>query len=172
MIFPHLPLSQHVCNVSYYFSIYRLKNLLILGKLVTLKGTVIRAAHTKLICEYLAFKCSHCEGSQLIKQTDGCYTLPTRCPTKGCRAVSKFSPIINSQFNRNINWQIIKIQELLTEEVYSIELIQFLTHFLSNQGVHSSVKKISRHLPFSLTIFVHFYTRKVGCQLPGTNNSR
>lgn len=90
---------------------------LILGKLVSLKGTVIRAAHTKLVCEYLAFKCSQCEGSQLVKQIDGCYTIPTRCPTKGCRALSSFTPIINSPFNRNINWQIIKIQEILTEEV-------------------------------------------------------
>lgn len=92
---------------------------LILGKLVTLKGTVIRAAHTKLVCQYLAFKCSQCEGSQLVKQIDGCYTVPPRCPRKGCRSLSNFSPIIDSPFNRNVNWQIIKIQELIeAEEVY------------------------------------------------------
>lgn len=90
-----------------------------LGKLVTCKGTVIKARHTNVVCLYLTFKCKACGGLQLVKQLDEYYTLPLRCPTKGCKAQSKFSPMFSCPYNRIIKWQMITIQELLgTEEVY------------------------------------------------------
>lgn len=88
------------------------------GKLVTIGGTVIKAGHVRLICQYLTFTCSSCNGTQLVKQIDGSYTLPLNCPTKNCRAQSKFSPIYSSNSNRTVSWQAIKIQELIgTEQV-------------------------------------------------------
>ncbi|KAG5881754.1 hypothetical protein JTB14_029082 [Gonioctena quinquepunctata] len=86
------------------------------GKLVTIKGTVIKASHVKLICQYLTFSCNICSGTQIVKQIDGAYTTPIKCPTIGCSTQSNFSPEPSSVFNRTISWQPIKVQELLGTE--------------------------------------------------------
>nr|CAI5856089.1 unnamed protein product [Callosobruchus analis] len=83
------------------------------SKLVTVKGTVIKAGQVKLVCQYLAFQCCSCGGTQMVRQTDGAYTPPARCPTRGCHSQKHFVPLHTSRFNRIITWQSMKIQELL-----------------------------------------------------------
>lgn len=80
-----------------------------------MRGTVIKAGERKLQCQYLAFQCSHCEGSQIVKQTDGLFTQPIRCATKGCRNQSNFTPLLSSSHTRTINWRTLRIQELSDE---------------------------------------------------------
>ncbi|CAG9821174.1 unnamed protein product [Phaedon cochleariae] len=84
-----------------------------LEKLVTIRGTVIKASHVKQICQYMTFSCKACSGTQITKQVDGAFTVPLNCKTKGCRAQSKFHAIHDSTFNRTVSRQSIKIQELL-----------------------------------------------------------
>ncbi|KAJ8924425.1 hypothetical protein NQ315_007221 [Exocentrus adspersus] len=95
-----------------------LKNLKVIyyGKLVSIKGTVIKVGQVKIICQYLAFSCSGCNGTQLVKQVDGVYTMPNSCPTQGCRVQYNFTPLHLSPFNRTVSWQSIKIQELVTSQ--------------------------------------------------------
>ncbi|CAH1099457.1 unnamed protein product [Psylliodes chrysocephalus] len=83
------------------------------GKLVTIRGTVIKASHEKLVSQYLTFACGTCSGTQIIEQTDGLYTLPTKCQTHDCKSRSNFSVVHDSPFNRVVSWQSIKIQEVL-----------------------------------------------------------
>ncbi|CAH1977529.1 unnamed protein product [Acanthoscelides obtectus] len=99
---PHVQLKD--LKVNYY------------SKLVTVKGTVIKAGQVKLVCQYLAFQCASCEGTQMITQSDGGYTLPTKCLTRGCHSQKNFIPLHISPYNRIITWQSIKIQELMGNE--------------------------------------------------------
>lgn len=80
-----------------------------------MRGTVIKAGHRKLQCQYLAFECSNCEGSQIVKQTDGLFTQPVKCATKGCRNQPNFKPLLSSPHSRSINWRTLRIQELSDE---------------------------------------------------------
>ncbi|KAJ8934470.1 hypothetical protein NQ314_013345 [Rhamnusium bicolor] len=125
-----------------YEPILQLKHLKVnyYGKLVSIKGTVIKAGHVKVICHYMAFSCSLCTGTQLVKQIDGIYTVPTSCPTKGCRVQSNFNPLHSSSFNRTISWQSIKIQELLgTEESESARIPRTLDCILMQDLVKSCI---------------------------------
>ncbi|RZC35205.1 DNA helicase MCM8 [Asbolus verrucosus] len=90
------------------------------SKLVSVRGTVIKAAGIKIMCQYMAFSCSTCTGVQVIKQNEGGFTLPTKCTTEGCRAQSNFNPLHSSPYTRTINWQAIKIQELVGNDEYEM----------------------------------------------------
>ncbi|XP_018568092.1 DNA helicase MCM8-like [Anoplophora glabripennis] len=112
-----LPIQAKIINFE---PTLQLKNLKVIyyGKLVSIKGTVIKVGQVKVICQYLAFSCPSCTGTQLVKQKDGIYTMPNNCPTKGCRVHSNFAPLHSSAFNRTISWQSIKIQELITSQEF------------------------------------------------------
>lgn len=93
------------------------------GRLISLKGTVIKAANVKIMYQYMAFSCSRCTGIQIVKQPDNIFTIPKKCTTEGCGAKSNFQALFSSPFTRTIDFQQIKIQELLgTDEV------NFFTH--------------------------------------------
>ncbi|XP_074039744.1 DNA helicase MCM8 isoform X3 [Leptinotarsa decemlineata] len=113
-----VPMIQ--ARISNVEPILQLKDLRVncYGKLVTVKGTVIKAGHVKLMCQYMTFSCSICSGTQIVKQVDGTYTPPTKCQTVGCRAQSNFNAEPMSNFNRTMSWQSIKIQELLGSEQF------------------------------------------------------
>ncbi|KAJ8972971.1 hypothetical protein NQ317_019318 [Molorchus minor] len=104
-----------------YEPILQLKHLKVnyYGKLVSIKGTVIKAGQVKIICQYLAFACCSCSGTQLVKQVDGLFSSPISCPTRGCKVISNFVGLYDSPFTRTISWQSIKIQELLGIEQFS-----------------------------------------------------
>lgn len=80
---------------------------------MSLKGTVIKASNIKIMYQYMAFSCSICTGTQVIKQPNNIYTMPNKCTTEGCKAHSNFKPLYSSPYTRTISWQRIKIQELI-----------------------------------------------------------
>lgn len=47
---------------------------LTIGKLVTIKGTVIRVGSVGLICTSMAFECSSCHNIQAVMQPQGIFT--------------------------------------------------------------------------------------------------
>lgn len=85
------------------------------GKLVSIKGTVIRVGNTKLQATWLAFKCSGCEGVQSVRQPEGSIVQPTQCPEKTCRSRS-FTPLQDSSHTQTVNWQLIRLQEILSDD--------------------------------------------------------
>jgi DNA helicase MCM8 len=88
------------------------------GKLVSLRGTVIKAANIKIMYQYMAFSCSTCTGIQVIRQPEGVFTLPNKCVTEGCRAQSNFKSLHASPYTRTVSWQPIKIQELVGNDQF------------------------------------------------------
>ena len=62
------------------------------GKLVTLRGTVVRVSNIKPVCTWLAFECSQCQGVQSVYQPYGKYLEPNKCPGPGCKS-RRFNPI-------------------------------------------------------------------------------
>lgn len=84
------------------------------GKFVSVKGTVVRVSNIKPLCTHLAFECGTCAYVQTVTLPDGKYILPTKCPAQGCRGKS-FIPRRSSELTQTIDWQTIRIQEIMGE---------------------------------------------------------
>ncbi|KAF9801559.1 hypothetical protein SFRURICE_015053 [Spodoptera frugiperda] len=85
------------------------------GKLVTIKGTVIRVGSVGLICTSMAFECSSCHNLQAVIQPQGVFTAPTSC--QSCNGGSKFEPLQSSPFTNTTDWQVAKIQEIQSQSL-------------------------------------------------------
>ncbi|BES89408.1 DNA replication licensing factor [Nesidiocoris tenuis] len=82
------------------------------GKLVTIRGTVIRVGPTRLLCTRMGFACTVCRKPQSMALQDGIYSQPKKCPGENCRS-KNFLPLCSSPLTKTKNLQIIKVQESL-----------------------------------------------------------
>lgn len=80
------------------------------GRLVTVRGTIIRASAAELLCSWRAFRCGVCNTEQAIRQPDGVVAGPTSCKD-GCRTRSGFIPLLSSPYSRTDPFQTIRLQE-------------------------------------------------------------
>uniref|UniRef100_A0A8C8VKP9 DNA helicase MCM8 n=1 Tax=Pelusios castaneus TaxID=367368 RepID=A0A8C8VKP9_9SAUR len=85
------------------------------GKYVALRGTVVRVSNIKPLCTKMAFICSTCGEVQSFPLPDGKYSLPTKCPLPECHGRS-FSADRSSPLTATVDWQSIKVQELMSED--------------------------------------------------------
>ncbi|XP_048956618.1 DNA helicase MCM8 isoform X2 [Canis lupus dingo] len=85
------------------------------GKYIALRGTVVRVSNIKPLCTKMAFLCAACGEVQSFSLPDGKYNLPTKCPVPTCRGRS-FTALRNSPLTVTMDWQSIKIQELMSDD--------------------------------------------------------
>nr|KAF6471599.1 hypothetical protein HJG59_010980 [Molossus molossus] len=85
------------------------------GKYVALRGTVVRVSNIKPLCTKMAFLCAACGEVQSFSLPDGKYNLPTKCPVPVCRGKS-FTALPSSPLTVTMDWQSIKIQELMSDD--------------------------------------------------------
>ncbi|XP_003215325.1 DNA helicase MCM8 [Anolis carolinensis] len=120
-----LPIDEEpIINVPYinarvynYDPLTQLKNIRAncYGKYIALRGTVVRVSNIKPICTKMAFICSTCGNTQSFPLPDGKYTLPTKCPLPECHGRS-FTADRSSPYTITVDWQSIKIQELMSDD--------------------------------------------------------
>ncbi|CAH2255317.1 DNA helicase MCM8 isoform X1 [Pelobates cultripes] len=113
-----------IVNVPYiharvynYDPLTPLKNLRanLYGKYVALRGTVVRVSNIKPLCTKMAFSCNMCGDMQSLPLPDGKFTVPTKCPVRECRGRS-FTAKRSSPLTVTVDWQSIKVQELMSED--------------------------------------------------------
>ncbi|ETN67426.1 DNA replication licensing factor MCM8 [Anopheles darlingi] len=80
------------------------------GKLVSVRGTIIRAGASQIMNTWCAFRCASCGNEQAVQQKDGIYTTPTSCHS-GCKSRSNFILLQHSVFTRMESYQSIRLQE-------------------------------------------------------------
>eukprot|EP00112_Aurelia_sp_Birch-Aquarium-sp1_P024736 Seg796.9 transcript_id=Seg796.9/GoldUCD/mRNA.D3Y31 product="DNA helicase MCM8" protein_id=Seg796.9/GoldUCD/D3Y31 len=85
------------------------------GKLVSIRGTVVRVGNVKPLATHLAFTCCSCKAQQVLELTDGKYDTPNKCISPECRART-FVPDRGSPQTKTIDSQIIKVQEIMLDE--------------------------------------------------------
>ncbi|KAM6164744.1 DNA helicase MCM8 isoform 3-T3 [Rhynchocyon petersi] len=85
------------------------------GKYVALRGTVVRVSNIKPLCTKMAFLCATCGEVQSLSLPDGKFHLPTKCPEPACRGKS-FTALRSSPLTVTMDWQSIKIQELMSDD--------------------------------------------------------
>ncbi|XP_056903966.1 DNA helicase MCM8 [Takifugu flavidus] len=85
------------------------------GRLVCVRGTVVRVSSIRPLCTQMAFRCLGCSHTQSLPLQQGKYATPTKCGIPGCRSHS-FTPCQSSPITQTVDWQIIKVQELIAGE--------------------------------------------------------
>ncbi|KTG43970.1 hypothetical protein cypCar_00015230 [Cyprinus carpio] len=103
------------CRVYNYEPLTPLKSLRanLYGKFVAIRGTVVRVSNIKPLCRKLAFVCNSCGDTQSVTLPDGKYAIPTKCLQTECRGRS-FTPNRSSPLTLTVDWQIVKVQELMS----------------------------------------------------------
>lgn len=84
-----------------------------IGKLVSIKGTVVRLGPQRTMLRRSAFACSSCGAHSQVTFLDGKYKTPTRCVTGGCRGRT-FEIVHESA--ESVDWQKMRLQELLSSD--------------------------------------------------------
>ncbi|XP_068088601.1 DNA helicase MCM8 isoform X1 [Hyperolius riggenbachi] len=104
-------------RVYNYEPLIPLKNLRanLYGKYVALRGTVVRVSNIKPLCTKMAFVCNMCGDVQGFPTPDGKYTVPTKCPVPECRSRT-FTPNRGSPLTVTVDWQTIKVQEMMSDD--------------------------------------------------------
>lgn len=85
------------------------------GKLVSVKGTVVRVSNIKPLCQRLAFSCIACGMMHGLTQPEGRYTLPNSCPMQNCRSRS-FIPDRSHKLTQTVDFQTIRLQEIISDD--------------------------------------------------------
>lgn len=93
------------------------------GKLVTIKGTVIRVGSVGLLCASMAFECSSCHNIVAVQQPQGAFTSPNHCTH--CKSGTKFEPLQSSPFTVTTDWQVAKVQEIQSQVFIFIILLLY-----------------------------------------------
>uniref|UniRef100_A0A3B3TKF3 DNA helicase MCM8 n=1 Tax=Poecilia latipinna TaxID=48699 RepID=A0A3B3TKF3_9TELE len=87
----------------------------VFGRMVCVRGTVVRVSNIRPQCTRMAFKCQTCTSTLTLPLQHGKYATPTKCIQPGCRTRS-FIPLRSSPSTKTVDWQIIKVQELMGGE--------------------------------------------------------
>ncbi|XP_049456954.1 DNA helicase MCM8 [Epinephelus fuscoguttatus] len=87
----------------------------VFGRLVCVRGTVVRVSNIRPLCTRMAFRCQGCSHTQSLPLQHGKYATPTKCIQPSCRSRS-FTPSRSSHLTHTVDWQIIKVQELMGGE--------------------------------------------------------
>ncbi|XP_043991966.1 DNA helicase MCM8 [Gambusia affinis] len=87
----------------------------VFGRMVCVRGTVVRVSNIRPQCTRMAFKCQTCASTLTLPLQHGKYATPTKCIQPGCRTRS-FIPLRSSPSTKTVDWQIIKVQELMGGE--------------------------------------------------------
>ncbi|KAL4623943.1 DNA helicase MCM8 [Arapaima gigas] len=85
------------------------------GKFVAIRGTVVRVSNIKPLCVKMAFVCNGCGDTQSLHLPDGKFITPTKCLQQHCRSRS-FTPSRSSPLTLTVDWQTIKVQELILDD--------------------------------------------------------
>ncbi|CAK6978148.1 DNA helicase MCM8 [Scomber scombrus] len=85
------------------------------GRLVCVRGTVVRVSNIRPQCTRLAFICLSCSHTMSLPLQHGKYATPTKCPQVECRSRS-FAASRSSPLTQTVDSQIIKVQELMGGE--------------------------------------------------------
>lgn len=80
------------------------------GRMVAVRGTVVRASEVKPQYRAFGFCCSGCGTQQAVVQPGGYFTVPTSCPERGCRS-KIFQEQVTSPLTQLIDWQSLRLQE-------------------------------------------------------------
>ncbi|XP_070697113.1 DNA helicase MCM8 [Pempheris klunzingeri] len=119
-----LPVSTPIINIPHisarlynYEPLTPLRTLRasVFGRLVCVKGTVVRVSSIRPLCTRMAFRCLGCSQTLSLPLQHGKYATPTKCIQPDCRSRS-FTPNRSSPLTHTVDWQIIKVQELIGGE--------------------------------------------------------
>ncbi|ORX99253.1 MCM-domain-containing protein, partial [Basidiobolus meristosporus CBS 931.73] len=110
--------TKIIVRISQFEPLTHLKDLKanLIGRLICIRGTVVRTSSIKPIVTQMSFTCVTCSQIQTMHFPDGKYVHPTGCLTYGCKG-RVFEPQRGVEGDtRTVDWQRIRIQEKLADD--------------------------------------------------------
>ncbi|KAJ1849822.1 hypothetical protein LPJ70_000224 [Coemansia sp. RSA 2708] len=88
----------------------------LVGKLVTVRGTVVRTSPIKPLLVQAQYSCVKCGAPQVIKIVEGRHEAPAKCMTQGCKSrIFDIERGVDTS-TRTVDWQQIRIQEKVNDD--------------------------------------------------------
>ncbi|KAF9951921.1 DNA replication licensing factor mcm8 [Mortierella alpina] len=88
----------------------------LIGKMICVRGTVVRTSGVKPLATKMAFTCNTCQSAQTLEFPDARFISPTRCHEKGCRG-RQFTPQRGVGYDtETVDWQTVRLQEKLPDD--------------------------------------------------------
>ncbi|KAF9557028.1 DNA replication licensing factor mcm8 [Mortierella alpina] len=88
----------------------------LIGKMICVRGTVVRTSGVKPLATKMAFTCNTCQSAQTLEFPDARFISPTKCHEKGCRG-RQFTPQRGVGYDtETVDWQTIRLQEKLPDD--------------------------------------------------------
>ncbi|KAL2919843.1 hypothetical protein HK105_200760 [Polyrhizophydium stewartii] len=88
----------------------------LMGKFISIRGTVVRVSSVKPMTTQMAFLCTKCERTQVQVLVDGKFRAPIKCTTFGCRGKTFVADRSTDSPTHTIDWQRIRVQEKLADD--------------------------------------------------------
>ncbi|KAL1915308.1 uncharacterized protein VTP21DRAFT_6766 [Calcarisporiella thermophila] len=88
----------------------------LIGKLITVRGTVVRTSSVKPICTQMCFRCAKCDSTWSAVFPDGKFVPQTKCINSACRSKTFLPGRDVRGDTRLIDGQRIRLQEKLADE--------------------------------------------------------
>ena len=85
------------------------------GRLLTVRGTVVRISGVRPACTWLAFECVACHAVQSVHQPYGKLMEPVKCIKSGCRG-RKFVALRGHKYTLTQDWQSVRLQEVVQHD--------------------------------------------------------
>ncbi|KAF9980885.1 DNA replication licensing factor mcm8 [Mortierella antarctica] len=88
----------------------------LIGKMICVRGTVVRTSGVKPLATKMAFTCNTCQNAQTLEFPDARFISPTKCYEKGCRG-RQFTPQRGVGYEtETVDWQTVRLQEKLPDD--------------------------------------------------------
>ncbi|KAI8601155.1 minichromosome maintenance complex component 8 [Dissophora ornata] len=88
----------------------------LIGKLICVRGTVVRSSGVKPLATKMSFTCNTCQAVQTLDLPDARFVQPTKCIEVGCRG-RQFTPQRGVGYDtETVDWQTIRLQEKLPDD--------------------------------------------------------
>ncbi|KAG0211617.1 DNA replication licensing factor mcm8 [Mortierella sp. GBA30] len=88
----------------------------LIGKMICVRGTVVRTSGVKPLATKMAFTCNTCQSVQTLDFPDARFIWPTRCHAPPCRG-RQFTPQRGVGYDtETVDWQTIRLQEKLPDD--------------------------------------------------------
>ncbi|KAJ2124753.1 hypothetical protein IW147_001534 [Coemansia sp. RSA 720] len=88
----------------------------LVGKLVTVRGTVVRTSPIKPLLVQAQYACLRCGVTQVVKIIEGKHEAPSKCVTQGCKSRVFDIERAAESGTRTVDWQQIRIQEKINDD--------------------------------------------------------
>lgn len=110
--------DRKVVRIMNYPKFTALKDLKahLIGKFISIRGTVVRVSSVKPLVTQMTFICTKCDKPSTKVFKDGKFKMQSKCDVVGCKGKTLVPDRSSNSETRTLDWQRIRVQEKLADD--------------------------------------------------------